>query len=311
MGMAEREANAGAGEITRELMGMELPSLSEPGAVVPQSPAAAELAGVVLENLAFENRLGAGGMGEVWRARDTELDIPVAVKILPPHLAGDAQFVIRFLREARAVARLDHPNIVRVYQAGRREFKGSYLRVMVMELVEGHDAQHALADGPMQVRNAAEIVLGAARALRYAHARGVIHRDIKPANLLLPARGDGAVVKVLDFGLATLATADPGVTSESAVIGTPYYMPPEQAQGKPVDARADVYALGITLYQMVSGRVPFDGDLFSILKGHVEQPLEFPPDAFAPLPAVFRQVVECMCAKAPGDRRPATPAPPP
>ncbi|MBX3460094.1 MAG: protein kinase [Planctomycetes bacterium] len=272
----------------------------------------AGLAGVKLGELLIERRLGAGGMGEVWLGRDTELDIPVAIKVLPARLAEDANFVIRFQREARAVAKLDHPNIVRVLQAGRREHRGRYLRLMVMELVDGVDLARTLqsSGGKLEPRAAANLTLQAAYALRYAHGKGVVHRDIKPANLLVPADSKGPAVKVLDFGLALLtATVAPDGaeknTRTGAVMGTPLYMSPEQAVGKHLDARTDVYSLGITLYEMLAGRTPYDADsTFSIIKGHVEMPLEFPREHFGALPPLFEQLIRGMCAKQADDRLP-------
>lgn len=270
------------------------------------------MAGLRLGELIIERRLGAGGMGEVWRGHDAELDLPVAIKILPPRLAEDANFVIRFQREARAVARLDHPNIVRVLQAGRREHNGRFLRLMVMELVEGVDLSKVLlsAGGRLDAKRAAEITLEAAYALRYAHAKGVVHRDIKPANLLVPNKKEGPAVKVLDFGLALLnATrapeADDKSTRTGAVMGTPLYMSPEQAEGKHVDARTDIYSLGITLYEMLAGRTPYEADsIFSIIKGHIEGTLEFPKERFGEAPQLLVQLIQGMCAKTADDRLP-------
>ena len=307
------------GTITRELAAADLPSVSDLSGAVSPRPAPAregppvDLMGVRLDNLMLEKRVGQGGMGDVWKARDTELDISVAVKVLPPHLAGDPQFLLRFMREARAVAKLDHPNIVRVYQAGPREHDGQYLRLMVMEFVDGMDAQEAMYEAPegrLPPGQAAQIVLGVARALRYAHGKGVIHRDIKPANLLIPKGDDGAAVKVLDFGLAhlnvqRLSEAGSRVTNTDAIVGTPQYISPEQAQGRAVDSRCDIYSLGITFFELLTGRIPFEGGSpYSLLKGHVEKPLEFPPELFEPLPALFKELIGGMCAKAPEDRLP-------
>ncbi len=278
------------------------------------APAAVDLTGVTLDNLLVQRRIGEGGMGAVWLARDVELDIQVAVKVLQPEIASDQQFVMRFLREARAVARLDHPNIVRVLQAGRREHNGEYLRVMVTEFVEGRDAYEALntaEQGRLPTVLAARIALGAARALRFAHSKGVIHRDIKPHNLLLKAhRGsDGQVeadveVKVLDFGLAQLSVPEKQqLTQTDVIMGTPQYMSPEQAQGKPTDHRTDIYSLGATLYHLLSGRLPHPGEsAFTMIEGHVRHELEFPEDAFTEVPGELRTLIQAMCAKAPDDR---------
>jgi predicted ATPase len=276
-------------------------------------PDAIDLSGVRLDNLAVEHLIGAGGMGEVWKAHDTELDIAVAVKVLPLEYAGDPQFVKRFLREARAVARLDHPNIVRVLQAGRRAWQSRFLRVMVMEYVEGDNAHQVLdsCGGRLEPAKAAEIALGVARALRYAHERGVVHRDIKPSNLLIPRHADGPIVKVLDFGLAVLqgqSQASSSLTREFAIIGTPQYMSPEQARGLSADSRSDVYSLGVTLFELLSGRLPYDAEsVFSMIQAHIEQPLNFPAEPFDSLPQL-RELIEGLCAKAPEDRLPLTQA---
>jgi len=279
-----------------------------------------DLTGVVLGNLHIERKLGQGGMGEVWRGRNVDLDVPVAVKVLPPEMAADPQFVMRFVREARAVAMLDHPNIVRVFDAGRRECQGRVLRVMVMELVEGKDALEMMLagkGGKLSPREAAEVALGAAKALRYAHSKAVIHRDIKPANILVGGGKLGgprldAVVKVLDFGLArVLEDRIGGGPSEGLqsgtghIVGTPHYMPPEQARGLAVDGRADVYSLGVTLYELLTGSLPFEGGTaFSIIEGHVREPMPFPRERFADVPESLRGLVEGMCAKEADDRIP-------
>jgi serine/threonine protein kinase/tetratricopeptide (TPR) repeat protein len=317
-------AGDGGGLLTEELEAA-IQEASEPAGGDSLPPL--DLGGVRLDDLHIERLIGEGGMGAVWLARDVGLDISVAVKVMHPRLAADPHFVMRFLREARAVARLDHTNIVRVLQVGRREHAGSYLRVMVMELVEGVDAHEALrasADGKLPPERAARVALGAANALRYAHAKGVIHRDIKPHNILIArpkardgSRGQGPVgtggharnepiVKVLDFGLAQLnAPATPKLTKSDAIMGTPQYMSPEQAQGKHVDARADIYSLGITLYELLTGQVPFPGEsAFTMIEGHVKGELTFPTEVFGNVPPMFRELIAGMCAKAPDDRVP-------
>ena len=205
--------------------------------------------------------LGAGGMGEVYRARDTKLDRAVAIKILPEAFAADTERVARFQREARTLASLNHPNIAHVH--GLEESSG--VRALVMELVEGEDLAERIARGAIPVDEALPIAKQIADALEAAHEQGIIHRDLKPANIKV--RPDGTV-KVLDFGLAkameptgdaspsvsqspTITT--PAMTEAGMILGTAAYMSPEQARGKPVDKRADIWAFGCVLYEMLTG----------------------------------------------------------
>jgi eukaryotic-like serine/threonine-protein kinase len=214
--------------------------------------------------------LGAGGMGEVYRARDTTLGRDVAIKILPEIFAADPDRLARFEREARTLASLNHPNIAGLYGV---EHSGHH-RALVMELVEGETLAERIARGPVPVDEALVITRQLAEALEAAHEQGIIHRDLKPANIKL--RPDGAV-KVLDFGLAKAMSPDatraasgsvsisptitsPAMTAHGLIIGTAAYMAPEQAKGRPVGKRADLWALGCILYEMLTGRRPFDGE---------------------------------------------------
>src|SRR5260370_217811 len=211
--------------------------------------------------------LGAGGMGEVYRARDTKLGREVALKVLAPALAGDAQYMARFQREAQVLASLNHPHIATVYGL---EESGS-VRALVMELVEGPTLADRIAQGPVPLDEAVPIAKQIAEALEAAHERGIVHRDLKPANVKLTREG---AAKVLDFGLAkTLddeaATAAISVNSPTipmaatragVILGTAAYMPPEQAKGKPVDRRADIWAFGVVLFEMLTGRQMFSGE---------------------------------------------------
>ncbi|MBI1852985.1 MAG: serine/threonine protein kinase [Planctomycetes bacterium] len=205
-----------------------------------------ELLGDSIELLA---EIGRGGMGRVFKARHRRLGRTVAVKFLPPEVARDPEHQARFEREARALAMLDHPNIVRVYDAGG-EGERAYV---VMEFVEGPSLSK---ESPMPVRRALDVAKQVCDALAYAHARGIVHRDIKPQNLLVDADGR---VKVADFGIARIVA--PGgerfdVTRASVAVGTPRYMAPEALAGAPPDPRMDVYSLGATLYDLVMGRPP-------------------------------------------------------
>ena len=210
--------------------------------------------------------LGTGGMGEVYRARDTRLGRDVAIKILPETLMRDAERSSRFEREARLLASLNHPHIGAIY--GLEET--GELRALVLELIAGPTLAERIAKGPLPVPEALSIARQVAEALESAHGNGIIHRDLKPANIKLATSGE---VKVLDFGLAKAmagdaATSDlshaPTITTDDTragvVLGTPAYMSPEQARGRPVDKRTDIWAFGCVLYEMLTGRRGFAGD---------------------------------------------------
>jgi serine/threonine-protein kinase len=204
--------------------------------------------------------LGAGGMGEVYRARDTRLDREVAIKVLPEQFARDVERVARFDREARAVAALSHPNIVAIYEYGTADGRS----FAVMELLEGETLRSRLQKAPLPWRKALEMGIAVAEGLAAAHAKGIIHRDLKPDNVFLTADGR---VKVLDFGLARMDPEPaagpetepyiPALTATGVVVGTPAYMSPEQVSGCTVDARGDLFALGSVLYEAVAGHPPF------------------------------------------------------
>src|SRR5947209_11749461 len=204
--------------------------------------------------------LGAGGMGEVYRACDTRLGREVAVKVLPEPFASDPDRLARFEREARAVAALSHPNILAIHDYGAQ----GAITYAVMELLEGQTLRGRLAKGPLPCREAMEVAGAVAEGLAAAHAKGIIHRDIKPENLFLTSDGR---VKILDFGLARVeATAAPeaetgpyvpALTEPGVVMGTIGYMSPEQVRGLVVDARSDVFAVGCVLYEMLAGQRPF------------------------------------------------------
>ncbi len=208
---------------------------------------------VVGERYRVEARIGSGGMAEVYRGFDTVLNRTVAIKVLLPQFARDAGFVARFRREAQAAARLNHPNIVGVYDTG----SDGDTQYIVMEFVEGRTLHDFLQAGKqMGVMQALDLGERITEAVSAAHAQGVIHRDIKPANVMVTR--DGAV-KVMDFGIARIETAETAPQT-SAVLGTAAYLSPEQAQGMPVDARTDIYSLGTVLYELLCGRPPFTGD---------------------------------------------------
>ncbi len=260
--------------------------------------------GTVLVNDRYEmqQRIGRGGMAEVYLARDILLDRLVAIKVLFPEYATDPLFVERFRREAQSAANLNHPNIVSVYDWGRSE--NTYF--MAMEYVPGRTLAEALHDvGPISAMKAAEIGIEVAAALSFAHRNNVVHRDIKPGNILIGSSGQ---LKVADFGIARAlgSASDTNLTQAGAVMGTAAYFSPEQAQGGQPDPRSDLYSLGVVLYEMVAGRPPFIGDtpLAIAYKQVHEDPTplhEYAPD----VPRAFEAIVARLLTKDP-DRRYAT-----
>ena len=246
------------------LAGLESRPAADPGTAATQPPPSSASTGFVpptVEEVAARfpqlevlELLGRGGMGAVYKARQRELDRLVAVKILPPEVSRDPAFAARFTREARALARLNHPNIVGVYDFGRT---GDGLFYFVMEYVDGVNLRQAILAGGMDPKQALAIVPQICDALQFAHDEGVVHRDIKPENILIDKRGR---VKIADFGLAKLLeqeSVDHGLTATQQVMGTLRYMAPEQMEGtKTVDHRADIYSLGVVFYELLTGELP-------------------------------------------------------
>jgi eukaryotic-like serine/threonine-protein kinase len=252
----------------------------EPGGRAGSLPADPVIGLVLANRYRIEQRLGVGGMGAVYRAVHVHMKNTVALKVLHPQMTHVAEAVARFEREAVAAARIEHPNVAKATDFGRLH-DGSFY--MALEFVEGQSLREVLKSGPLPTARAVNIVRQIAEALQAAHEQGVVHRDLKPENVMLQAKGKDQV-KVLDFGIAKVALADPlpgdsQLTKAGAVFGTPDYMSPEQAGGKDVDHRTDLYALGILTYELLSGSVPFSGDsIAAILVKHLqEEPPAFPP----------------------------------
>jgi serine/threonine-protein kinase len=224
-------------------------------------------------------RLGSGGMSNVYKATDRILERTVAVKILAEHLSDDERFVARFRREALAVAKLIHPNIVQVYDTGKDEER----HYIVMEYVEGRSgAQILQRQGPVEPEIAAEIGIQACAGLDYAHRRGIIHRDVKPGNLMVvggPVVGGEMIVKLTDFGIAR-AIEQTRITQVGSVVGTAAYLAPEQVRGEEATPATDVYALGVVLYQFLTGRLPYEGSSLAELAVRQQNEKPLPPDTY-------------------------------
>ncbi len=235
----------------------------------------------------LEGRLGYGGMSTVHLALDLRLERQVAVKLLAEHLAEDPTFISRFQREAQAAARLVHPNIVQVFDSGQDESSGQYY--IVMEYIEGQSCAEILRDdGWLDVDEAIAIIDQACEGLHYAHRHGVVHRDVKPGNLLRAREGE---VKLADFGIAK-ATEQSSITQVGSVLGTAAYLAPEQARGEEAGPRADLYALGVVTYQLISGRLPYEAS--SLTELALKQQQEAPPMLDTLVAAVTPQLAEAV-----------------
>ena len=253
----------------------------------------------------LKSRIGAGGMGEIWLARDDDGHRDVALKILDPAAATRPGALPRFEREARAAASLDHPHTIRVFDFGASDDGVAYL---AMELLDGVDLGRQVAEhGPLPSDRAIRLARQACAGLAHAHARGIVHRDIKPENLFVTRAPDGGDhVKLLDFGIAkmTEGTLDATLTQAGWVAGTPAYMAPEVCTGGTADVRSDLYSLGAVLYFMVTGTPPYvEPDAHSVMRAHVDQPL-VPPSlrAPAPLPIHLERAILACLAKLPAER---------
>lgn len=238
----------------------------------------------------LQQPIGRGGMGIVFLARHLTLNKPVAVKILRNDLPADPQGIERFLREARASARLEHPRIVNIYDAG--ELNGTYY--IVMQYVQGESLSTRLCrEKRLSVPEALRIFRAVAEGIQHAHAQGIVHRDIKPDNILLDSEGG---VKIVDFGLAYMIEGDPNLGRSGTVLGSPHFMSPEQATGQALDQRTDIYSLGATLYQMLTGGLPFSASSsVAVVCKVVREPLRPPHEVNPAIPvAVSRFVCQLM-----------------
>src|SRR5918993_599579 len=259
---------------------------------------------VIVPQTLLDNRytrgelLGSGGMAEVYLAHDEVLDRDVALKVLTEKYVENEEFVERFRREARSAALLNHPNIVSVYDQGCSE-DGTYY--IAMEYIPGGTLKdRVLGEGPLAPGAATELGLQVAQALGHAHEHGVIHRDIKSRNILLTEAG---YAKVTDFGIARAATATTTTSRSRLVLGTPGYISPEQAMGKPVDPRSDLYSLGVVLYEMLTGELPYGGESpLSMALKHVDEPLRSPREANPNVPASLDALTAKLLAKDPENR---------
>jgi serine/threonine protein kinase len=241
--------------------------------------------------------LGRGGMASVYKAYEAALDRYVALKVLPGEFLHDETFAERFRREAKTVAKLEHPNIIPIHAFGIDDG----IPWMAMRLIAGGTLSAVLQKGRLSAERVIATLRGVAEALDYAHQNGVVHRDVKPQNVLLD---QAQRVYLADFGIARMVEGSNALTQTGMISGTPHYMAPEQATAKPVDHRADIYALGIVAYEMLIGRVPFAADTpVAILIKHVQEPMPLPSPADVPAPMV--QALLKAVAKSPDDRWPS------
>jgi serine/threonine-protein kinase len=253
----------------------------------------------IAERYELEEIVGHGGMSTVYKAHDSLLERNVALKVLHQQYNEDEDFVERFKHEARSVAQLQHPNIVTVIDRGEEDGR----QYIVFEFIDGENLKELVVrKGRLDLRDALEIALEIARGLAFAHDNGLVHRDVKPQNVLL--NGDGRA-KVTDFGIARSLDVDHGVTQTGTILGTSNYIAPEQASGRPVDAHTDVYSLGIVLYEMLTGELPFPGESFvAIAMKHIQEPSPNVLDVRGDIPLRVAEMIDRALEKDPEQRFP-------
>jgi len=269
-----------------------------PNEAASEAPVAEDpFKGKVVGGCRIEKLVGRGGMGTVYRAKHLELERDVALKILAPALTADPKQVAQFFREARALARLDHNNIVTIYNVGKEE----EIHFIVMQLVEGGSLERLVrSEGRLSVERGTSFALQAAKGLLEAHTKGIVHRDVKPENMLV-ASGD--CVKLTDFGLARMEDNAGFSFASGRIVGTPYYMSPEQIDGRDVDLRTDIYALGATYYYLLTGERPFQGETpVEILLKHVNEQIIPARDKRREIPESLSRIVSKMLVKDPDQR---------
>ncbi|HSK16995.1 MAG TPA: protein kinase [Gaiellaceae bacterium] len=254
----------------------------------------------IADRYELEELLGEGGMSSVYRARDRVLERSVAIKVLHEHFSLDPEYVERFRREARAIARLAHPNIVTVIDRG--EWEGR--QYIVFEHVAGEDLKSMIErEGPLPVERALALAHQVARAIAFAHELDVVHRDVKPHNVLLD---DGTTAKVTDFGIARTIGVEDGLTQTGTVLGTGHYISPEQASGQRADERSDQYSVGVLFYELLTGEVPYGGSsLMAVALRHVNDPVPSVRRRRPDVPERVDAIVARAMAKEPGDRFPS------
>jgi len=243
------------------------------------------------------NQIGQGGMAAVYKAYQPSMDRNVAIKVLPSQLAESQEFAARFQQEARIIARLEHPHILPVFDYGESDG----VTYFVMRYLEAGTLKTKMEAGPLSLNEIDRLFTQLAEALGYAHSHGIVHRDLKPANALVDEEGN---LFLTDFGIAKLLeSASPRLTQTDAIMGTPAYISPEQAKAQTVDQRSDIYSLGIILYEMVTGRVPFVADTpLAVILKHINDPLPLPSMIKTDIPESIERVILKALAKEPGDR---------
>ena len=266
---------------------------SETVVVIPES--VSETTQVINNRYRIKHELGRGAMGFVYVAHDTTLERDVALKQLAPHLTQDHQFVMRFQREAKALAKLSHPNIVQIF-----DYLETEGRIWIaMELADGIELAERLSKHErLTLEECYSLGLQMSQALGFAHSQGVVHRDLKPANVLISKNGS---IKIMDFGLAKLSQSS-SLTQVGTIMGSAAYMSPEQATGKDCDDKTDIYALGVVLYFMTTGKLPFIGDAQSVIAQHLTQVPLAPREINSDIPPGLNALILQMLEKAPKDR---------